>query len=96
MSEEKHIDIDYTAKLARINLTDAEKAKFSSQLDSIIGYVEKLEELDTDGVEPTAHPHPVYNVWQEDVVTGELPVEEALKNAPAQRDNMIVVPKVVD
>ncbi len=96
MSEEKHIDIDYTAKLARINLTDAEKEKLSGQLDSIIGYVEKLEELNTDGVEPTAHPHPVYNVWQEDEVKGQLPVEEALKNAPAQRDNMIVVPKVVD
>lgn len=96
MSEEKHIDIDYTAKLARINLTDAEKEKLSGQLDSIIGYVEKLEELNTEGVEPTAHPHPVYNVWQEDEVKGQLPVEEALKNAPAQRDNMIVVPKVVD
>lgn len=96
MSEEKHIDIDYTAKLARINLTDAEKEKLSGQLDSIIGYVEKLEELDTEGVEPTAHPHPVYNVWQEDEVKGGLSTEEALKNAPAQRDNMIVVPKVVD
>ncbi len=96
MSEEKHIDIDYTAKLARINLTDEEKEKLSGQLDSIIGYVEKLEELNTDGVEPTAHPHPVYNVWQEDEVRGALSVEEALKNAPAQRDNMIVVPKVVD
>ncbi|MBD5778189.1 Asp-tRNA(Asn)/Glu-tRNA(Gln) amidotransferase subunit GatC [Pelagicoccus sp. NFK12] len=96
MSEKTHIDIEYTAKLARINLTDAEKEKLSGQLDSIIGYVEKLEELDTDGVEPTAHPHPVYNVWQEDEVKGELSTEEALKNAPAQRDNMIVVPKVVD
>ncbi|MBC2604651.1 Asp-tRNA(Asn)/Glu-tRNA(Gln) amidotransferase subunit GatC [Pelagicoccus albus] len=96
MSEKTHIDIDYTAKLARINLTDAEKEKLSQQLDSIIGYVEKLEELDTEGVEPTAHPYPVYNVWQEDEVKGELPVEEALKNAPAQRENMIVVPKVVD
>lgn len=96
MSEKSHIDIDYTAKLARINLTPEEKEKLSSQLDSIIGYVEKLEELDTSNVEPTAHPHPVYNVWQEDEVKSELPVEEALRNAPAQRDNMIIVPKVVD
>lgn len=96
MSEEKHIDIDYTAKLARINLSDDEKVKLAGQLNSIIGYVEKLDELDTSGVEPTAHPHPVYNVWQEDEVKGQLSVEEALKNAPAQRDNMIVVPKVVD
>lgn len=96
MSEDKHIDIDYTAKLARINLTDAEKEKLSDQLDSIIGYVEKLEELDTEGVDPTAHPHPVYNVWQEDEVKDGLSTEEALKNAPAQRENMVVVPKVVD
>ena len=96
MSKEKHIDIDYTAKLARINLSAEEKKRVSAQLDSILGYVEKLSELDTTGVVPMAHPHPVYNVWQEDVVTSELSVEEALKNAPSQRENMIVVPKVVD
>ena len=96
MSKKTQIDIDYTAKLARINLTQEEKTKFSGQLDSIIGYIEKLEELDTNGVEPTAHPHPVENVWQEDVVKSSLPVEEALKNAPAQRNNMVVVPKVID
>ena len=96
MSDAKHINIEYTAKLARINLTDEEKAKFSAQLDSIIGYVEKLEELDTSDVEPTAHPFPVENVWQEDEVSSELSVEEALQNAPAQRNNMFSVPKVVD
>jgi len=93
---EKKIDIDYTAKLARISLSEQEKHKFSSQLSSIIGYVEKLDELDTDAVEPTAHPYPLCNVWQEDVVSSEMPVEESLRNAPAVRDNMIVVPKVVD
>ncbi len=96
MSENSQIDIDYVAKLARIALSDEEKVKFSEQLASILGYVEKLEELDTEGVEPTAHPYPMENVWQEDVVTSALPVEEALKNAPKQRQNMIVVPKVVE
>lgn len=96
MSKTGQIDIDYVAKLARIALSDDEKLKFSEQLGSILGYVEKLEELDTEGVEPTAHPHPMENVWQEDVVTSELPVEEALRNAPKQRQNMIVVPKVVE
>ena len=96
MSETSHIDIDYVAKLARIALSDEEKTKFSNQLESILGYIEKLNELDTENVEPTAHPNPVENVWQEDVVTSELPVEEALKNAPKQRQNMIVVPKVVE
>ncbi|MEM9158897.1 MAG: Asp-tRNA(Asn)/Glu-tRNA(Gln) amidotransferase subunit GatC [Verrucomicrobiota bacterium] len=96
MPETPHVDIDYVAKLARIDLSDEEKSKFSGQLESILGYIEKLNELDTDNVEPTAHPHPVENVWQEDLVSSELPVEEALKNAPAQRQNMIVVPKVVE
>ncbi len=96
MAEDSQFDIEYTAKLARINLSEEEKAKFSSQLNSIIGYVEKLGELDTSEVEPTAHPHPVENVWREDVASDSLPVDEALKNAPAQRNNMFVVPKVVD
>ena len=96
MSENSQIDIDYVAKLARIALSEDEKVKFSEQLVSILGYVKKLEELDTEGVEPTAHPYPMENVWQEDVVTSALPVEEALKNAPKQRQNMIVVPKVVE
>jgi aspartyl-tRNA(Asn)/glutamyl-tRNA(Gln) amidotransferase subunit C len=96
MSETSQIDIDYVAKLARIALSDEEKVKFSEQLVSILGYVEKLEELDTEGVEPTAHPYAMENVWQEDVVTSQLPVEEALRNAPKQRQNMIVVPKVVE
>lgn len=96
MSKTSQINIDYVAKLARIALSEDEKIKFSEQLVSILGYVEKLEELDTEGVEPTAHPYPMENVWQEDVVTSALPVEEALRNAPKQRQNMIVVPKVVE
>jgi aspartyl-tRNA(Asn)/glutamyl-tRNA(Gln) amidotransferase subunit C len=96
MSDTGKIDIEYVAKLARIALSDAEKAKFSEQLGSVLGYIEKLEELDTEGVEPTAHPHPMENVWQEDVVSSELSVEAALQNAPKQRQNMIVVPKVVE
>lgn len=96
MSDTGKIDIEYVAKLARIALSDVEKAKFSEQLGSVLGYIEKLEELDTEGVEPTAHPHPMENVWQEDVVSSELSVEAALQNAPKQRQNMIVVPKVVE
>ena len=96
MSDTGKIDIEYVAKLARIALSDAEKAKFSEQLGSVLGYIVKLEELDTEGVEPTAHPHPMENVWQEDVVSSELSVEAALQNAPKQRQNMIVVPKVVE
>ena len=96
MSEEQSIDIEKVADLARIALTSQEKSKLSGQLDSILEYINKLTELDTDNVEPTAHPHSVFNVWREDKAEKELPIEEALKNAPKQRQKMIVVPKVVE
>ena len=70
--------------------------KFTNDLVSIVGYVEKLSELDTDGIEPTAHPHPVTNVWREDSATQGFTPEEAMSNAPASRQNMVIVPKVVE
>ncbi len=96
MSDTPHIDIEKVANLARIALTEEEKATFSSQLDSILGYIDKLNELDTSNVEPTAHPHSVENVWRDDQAESELPTSEALKNAPKERQNMVVVPKVVE
>ncbi len=96
MADTSHIDIEKVAELARIALTEEEKAKFSSQLESILGYIDKLNELDTSDVEPTAHPHSVENVWREDETEPELPTSEALRNAPKQRQNMFVVPKVVE
>lgn len=96
MSEQPHIDIDYVADLARVELSEAEKSKFSAQLDGILGYFEKIREIDVSDVEPTAHAIPVYNVWQEDKAEPGFTPEQALRNAPAQRDNQVIVPKVVD
>ena len=96
MLEKPHIDIDYTARLARIALSEGEKARLSAQLESILGYVNKLDELDTSSVEPMAHPHSVVNVWQADLASSPLPVDAALRNAPDKRHNMIVVPKIVE
>jgi aspartyl-tRNA(Asn)/glutamyl-tRNA(Gln) amidotransferase subunit C len=90
------LNIDHVAHLARIALTPEEKAKFSAQLGDVLAYIEQLKKVDVTGVEPTAHAFPVYNVWADDVAQPGLPVEAALKNAPAQRNNMIVVPKVVE
>jgi aspartyl-tRNA(Asn)/glutamyl-tRNA(Gln) amidotransferase subunit C len=90
------LNIDHTAKLARLALTDEEKAKFSQQLGDVLHHIEALAKVDVSGVEPTAHAFAVYNVWQDDVAKPGLPVEKALMNAPAQRDNMIAVPKVVE
>jgi aspartyl-tRNA(Asn)/glutamyl-tRNA(Gln) amidotransferase subunit C len=96
MSASTKIDIDYVANLARLALTEAEKEMFSRQLGDVLRYIEKLSAVDVSRVEPTAHAFPVANVWAEDVPQPGLPVEAALKNAPAQRDNMIVVPVVVE
>jgi aspartyl-tRNA(Asn)/glutamyl-tRNA(Gln) amidotransferase subunit C len=96
MSSPTDLNIDHIANLARIALTPDEKAKFAAQLGDILNYVEQLKQVDVTGVEPTAHAFPVYNVWADDVPRAGLPVDAALKNAPAQRENMVSVPKVVE
>jgi aspartyl-tRNA(Asn)/glutamyl-tRNA(Gln) amidotransferase subunit C len=96
MASTSDIDINYVANLARLALTDTEKDTFSRQLGDILHYVEKLSAVDVSQVEPTAHAFPVSNVWAEDVSRPGLPVEAALRNAPVQRDDMIVVPVVVE
>ena len=90
------IDIDHLATLSRLALTSEEKAKFAAQLGDIVGYIEQLREVNVDGVEPTAHATPIFNVLQPDVARDGLSVEEALRNAPSQRDHMVVVPRVVE
>lgn len=96
MSQNSDLNLDYVANLARVALTEAEKAKFAQQLGDILHYVEKLKQVDVTGIEPMAHASPVFNVWQTDAAAPGLPVEAALRNAPAQRQNMVAVPKVVE
>lgn len=96
MADAPRIDIDHVAKLARLALTPEEKAVFGSQLAGILARVEALGRVDVSGVEPSAHAAVVTNVWREDVARPGLPVADALRNAPAQRDHMVVVPKVVE
>lgn len=90
------LDIDHVARLARIALTPEEKATFAQQLGNVLHHIEQLSKVDVTGVQPSAHAFAVHNVWQADVARPGLPVEQALRNAPAQRDDMIVVPKVVE
>lgn len=96
MSNQETIDIEYVANLARIELTDEEKVLFSTQLQNILGHFEKLRQINVEHVDPTAHAFPVSNVWREDVPEKTFTPAEALRNAPAQRNNQIVVPKVVE
>ena len=96
MTQPAALDIDHVAHLARLSLTAEEKAKFAQQLGDVLHHIEQLAKVDVTGVEPTAHAFPVHNVWADDVPQAGLPVAVALRNAPAQRENMIVVPKVVE
>lgn len=96
MSQPPALDIDHVARLARLALTPEEKANFSRQLGDVLHHIEQLGKVDVTGIEPTAHAFAVENVWAEDAAQPGLPVEQALKNAPAQRDHMVVVPKVVE
>ena len=77
-------------------LTPEEKAVYSEQLGQVLHHIAELGKVDVSGVDPTAHAFAVSNVWQEDVARPGLTVDAALRNAPAKRDNMIVVPKVVE
>jgi aspartyl-tRNA(Asn)/glutamyl-tRNA(Gln) amidotransferase subunit C len=96
MARPDDLKLDHVAALARIDLTPEEKARFAAQLGDVLAYVAQLNEVDVSAVEPTAHAFPIVNVWAEDVPEPGLSVEDALRNAPERRDNMFVVPKVVD
>jgi aspartyl-tRNA(Asn)/glutamyl-tRNA(Gln) amidotransferase subunit C len=90
------IDVKYVAHLARIALTPAEEQKIGAQLGNILGYIEKLRELDVSQVEPTAHAVPMTNVTRPDEIRPSLHTEEALRNAPAQANGLFLVPKIVE
>ena len=90
------IDVEYIAHLARLRLSQEEKEKFGAQLSSILTYVEKLNELDTSGVEPTSHVLAMANVMREDALRPSLPTDEALLNAPDRTDDFYRVPKIIE
>ena len=89
-------DVKYVAHLARLALTPEDEAKFGSQLNNILGYIEKLKQLDVTGIEPTAHAVPMVNVFRADEVRPSLTNEEALRNAPAKANGLFLVPKIVE
>ena len=90
------MDIEHLSLLARLNLSDDEKQLFSKQVDSIIDYINTLNELDTSDVEPTAHILPMKNVFREDILKASLPREKAMQNAPEKNDDFYRVPKIIE
>jgi len=90
------IDVKYVAYLARLALSPEEEQQIGAQLGNILGYIEKLKEVDVTGVEPTAHAFPLVNVTRPDEVRPSISNEEALRNAPAKANGLFIVPKIVE
>ena len=90
------MDLSRAVKLARIELTPEEEQRLAPQLGEVLQYVEKLNELDVSGVEPTAHATPLSDVMREDEPRESLSQEEALRNAPKTANGLFVVPKIVE
>jgi len=89
-------DVEYVGKLARLEVTEAEKEKFTAQLNDILLYIDQLNELDTKGVAPMSHAIAVTNAFREDKVAESLGTQKALANAPDARGEVFRVPKVIE
>ena len=89
-------EVEYVSHLARLRLSEEEAEKFTSQLDQILSYFEKLQELDTSQVEPTSHPIPIVNAFREDEMKPSLDIEDVLANAPEKEGNFFKVPKIIE
>ncbi|HUD83114.1 MAG TPA: Asp-tRNA(Asn)/Glu-tRNA(Gln) amidotransferase subunit GatC [Candidatus Saccharimonadales bacterium] len=92
----RDFDVKYVAHLARIALTPEEEEKFGAQLTHILGYIDKLNQLDVAEIEPMAHAVPLVNVFRPDEVRPSLSNQEALRNAPAKANGLFMTPKIVE
>lgn len=92
----KKEDVLHIAVLSKLKFSDDEAEKFKGELNSILGYIEKLSELDTENVEPTSHVLDLYSVTREDAAKPELGVEKALANAPEPEHGHFRVPRVIE
>jgi len=89
-------NVEYVANLSRLELNDADMDEFAPDLQEILSYIDKLNELDTSNVEPTAHVLPMKNVKREDEIKPSLSNESALKSAPETSEGFFLVPKVIE
>ena len=88
--------IRYVANLARLRLTPEEEQLFAKQLNDILEYMDKLNKLDTKGVEPMSHALSLGNVFRDDKIKDSLSIDETLKNAPEKERNFFKVPKIIE
>lgn len=93
MIEEK--TVEHIADLARLEVTEGEKASFTQELDSILKYIEQLNSADTEGVEPTVFMVPEHDPLREDMEKESFPADKTLKNGPSVKKGFFAVPKVI-
>lgn len=89
-------EVLYVADLARLNLDEASIDKFAGQIGTILDYVDKLNEVDTEGIRPTSHAISLTNAFREDEPKEHLERDQALANAPQKEDGAFVVPKIIE
>ena len=89
-------EVQHVARLARLALTDEELERMREQLDAILAYIDKLRELDVEGVEPTSHAVPLVNVMRDDDIAPSLSQEAALANAPDRAGEFFRVPRIIE
>jgi aspartyl-tRNA(Asn)/glutamyl-tRNA(Gln) amidotransferase subunit C len=89
-------EVEKVAKLARLEISEAEQSAFAKQLSQILTHVETLKQFDAEGIEPTATVLGQVNVFRDDDVRPCLPVEKALANAPEREANAFSVPKIIE
>ena len=89
-------EVEHVARLARLELSDEEKETFTGQMDAILAYVDKLNELDTTGIVPTAHAVPMENAFRNDEEAPSIGIDNALANAPDRVESFFRVPKVIE
>ncbi len=89
-------DVEYIANLAQLTLDDSLKARLVGELGNILDYIDKLNELDTDGVEPMMHVQPLTNVFRDDEIAPSLPRERVMEAAPKHDGEYILVPQILE
>ncbi len=89
-------EVEHVARLARLELSEADKERMRRELDRILSYIDKLRALDTEGVEPTSHAVPMTNVMREDATRPSFPQDEMLANAPERSDDFFRVPRIIE
>ena len=86
--------VEHVAKLARLNLSEEEKELYTKQLSKILDYIDQLNEINTEGIEPMTQPIPIINVMREDIVKKQFERQDMLKNAPHEEYGFFRVPKI--